>query len=67
MKNEIENIIDIKLNDDTQGGYYIPLSKWVAVPFEKKLQIYMYCRENGIRVFLDYQNKNKCFRKEGVE
>lgn len=65
MKNEIENIIDRELMEDAQGGYcYLALSNFVTVSPNKKLELYMYCRENGIQPYLDYQNKTKCFRKK---
>lgn len=65
MKSQIENIIDRELIEDVQGEYcYLALSDFVTVSPNKKLELYMYCRENDIEAYLDYQNKTKCFRKK---
>ena len=61
MKKEIEKIIEMKLKTYKEG-YYLKLDDCMLILEDKKLEVYKYCRENGIEIYIDRDKKNKCFR-----
>lgn len=61
MKKEIEEIINMKLKTD-KDVYYLKLDDWVTILENKKLEVYKYCREKGIEIYINKEKKYKCFK-----